>query len=649
MSEFFVDQFMADFYAEADEHMATLRRVLLILEDSAGNAPLDDSYTSELFRALHTLKGLSGMVGFTAIEQVAHALEDWFRAGIGRGQTPSDSVVATAFAGFQLLDEILNAHRSGVRVPPVGDFIARLKPEEASSPIQKAPAGKTTQQRVAAAQAAGRALYQCVFVPSPALSERGITVERVRSALQSAGELIEATPRMLPGGVEFHFIVALPSDVDPDSVPHEGLSWAPYEPTAPVAEEQPAGTVVPDTRALVRVDLARLDELMRLVGELVISRSRLDDALRRATFGDASAAWDTLRETNAAMERQLRALRESVTRVRLVPIREAFARLKFAARDIARELGKMVAIELHGDQTEIDKLVVDRILEPLLHLVRNAVSHGLETPKERTGAGKPAEGSLLLRATAAGDRVFIEVSDDGRGIDLNVVTKHARAAGLLEPGDVLTEDTLLDVLCASGFSTREAADRASGRGIGMAVVRSTVKELGGELTVHNNPGQGTRFQIELPLTLMIVEALLVSVGPHTMAAPMPAVREILQVDPGAITRFENNEVIAYRTGVLPLLSLRQHFGLTANAVRVHYVLVIGSETNPTGLVVDRVIGSQEIVIRSVDDPLVAIPGISGAAELSDGRLVLILEPSTLARHAVTQRASGRRTARVTGA
>jgi two-component system chemotaxis sensor kinase CheA len=245
--------------------------------------------------------------------------------------------------------------------------------------------------------------------------------------------------------------------------------------------------------------------------------------------------------------------------------------------------------------------------------------------------------------------VRIEVSDDGRGIDLNFVTKRARAAGLLEPGDVVTEDSLLDVLCASGFSTREDADRASGRGIGMAVVRETVKELGGELTVHKNPGQGTRFQIELPLTLMIVEALLVSVGPHTMAAPMPAVREILQVDPGAITRFENNEVIAYRTGVLPLLSLRQHFGLSAAPVRVHYVLVIGSETNPIGLIVDRVIGSQEIVIRSVDDPLVAIPGISGAAELSDGRLVLILEPSTLARHAVTQRASGRRTARVTGA
>ena len=651
MSEFFVEEFMADFYAEADEHMATLRRVLLVLEDAAGSAPLDESYASELFRALHTLKGLSGMVGFTAIEQVAHALEDWFRAGLGRGQPPSDALVATAFTGFQLLDEILNAHRARLGVPPVDEFLARLKPSSAPAPTPQAPAGKSTQQRIAAARAAERSLYECVFVPSTALSERGVTVERVRSALQSAGELIEATPRMLPGGVEFHFVVALPTGVEPDVVAVEGLSWAPLEPPAPA--EQPAGAAItaaaPETRALVRVDLARLDELMRHVGELVISRSRLDDALRRATFGNAEEAWDTLRETNVAMERQLRALREGVTRVRLVPIHEAFARIKFAARDLARELGKMIAIDLQGDQTEIDKLVVDRILEPLLHLVRNAVSHGLETPKERAAAGKPAEGSLLLRAAAAGDRVVIEVRDDGRGIDLAVVTQRARAAGLLGAGEVVTEDTLLDILCAPGFSTRDAADRASGRGIGMAVVRSTVKELGGELTVHNNPGKGTRFQIELPLTLMIVEALLVSVGPHTMAAPMPAVREILQVDPGAITRFENNEVIAYRTGVLPLLSLREHFGLSAAPVRVHYVLVIGSEANALGLVVDRVIGSQEIVIRSVDDPLVAIPGISGAAELSDGRLVLILEPGALGRHALRERGAGRRAAHVTGA
>jgi two-component system, chemotaxis family, sensor kinase CheA len=646
MSEPFVEQFMADFYAESDEHLATLRRVLLVLDDSGGNAPLDDSYASELHRALHTLKGLSGMVGFGALEQVAHAMEDWFRPVLQRGEPASREKLAVAFAGLQLLERLLNAHRSGTALPDVEDFLARLNESVVTADPAKAPKSKAPRERIEAALAGGSALYRCAFVPSAALTERGVTVERVRTTLQAAGELLEASPRMLPGGVEFHFVVALPAGVEPDIISLEGLTWSEYEPPRASAADptaiQTTATQTADTRALVRVDLARLDELMRQVGELVISRSRLDDALRRATFGDAAGAWESLRDTNVAMERQLRALREGVTRVRLVPMHETFARLKFAARDLARELDKHVAIELQGDQTEIDKLVVDRILEPLLHLVRNAVSHGLETPTERAAVGKTAEGSLLLRATAAGDRVSIEVADDGRGIDLEVVTRRAHAAGLLGANEHVTEETLLDVICAPGFSTRDAADRASGRGIGMAVVRSTVKELGGELTVHNTPGQGTRFQIELPLTLMIVEALLVSVGPHTLAAPMPAVREILQVEPGALTRFENNEVIAYRTGVLPLLSLRQRFGLSAFAGRAHYVLVIGSEANPIGLMVDKVIGSQEIVIRTIDDPLVAIPGISGAAELSNGRLVLILEPTSFARHA-------RRRTQVTGA
>jgi two-component system, chemotaxis family, sensor kinase CheA len=636
MSEPFVEQFMADFYAESDEHLATLRRMLLVLEDSAGSAPLDEDSAADLHRALHTLKGLSGMVGFGSVERVAHGLEDWFKPILTRGEAPSREKLATAFAGLQLLERLLTAHRAGTALPSIDDYLANLAaaPSTANRPQAKS---KAPQQRIDQALAAGRTLYRCSFVPSAALTERGISVERVRSALQAAGELLEASPRMLPGGVEFHFVVALPAGSGPEIVPLEALNWSPYEsPRALTAEPGASASASADTRALVRVDLARLDELMRQVGELVISRSRLDDALRRATFGDAAGAWESLRDTNVAMERQLRALRESVTRVRLVPMHETFARLKFAARDLARELNKHVAIQLQGDQTEIDKLLVDRILEPLLHLVRNAVSHGLETPAERVAAGKSTEGSLVLRATAAGDRVCIEVADDGRGIDLDVVTRRARAVGLLDANDYVAEETLLDVICAPGFSTRDAADRASGRGIGMAVVRSTVKELGGDLAVFNTPGSGTRFQIELPLTLMIVEALLVSVGPHTLAAPMPAVREILQVEPGALTRFENNEVMAYRTGVLPLLSLRQRFGLGAITPRVHYVLVIGSEANPIGLLVDKVIGSQEIVIRSIDDPLVAIPGISGAAELSNGRLVLILEPTALVRHARPQ-------------
>jgi two-component system chemotaxis sensor kinase CheA len=388
---------------------------------------------------------------------------------------------------------------------------------------------------------------------------------------------------------------------------------------------------------MVRVDLTRLDELMRLVGELVVSRARLDDALRMAAVSGAGAAWDSLHETNAAMERQIRGLREGVMRIRLVPVGEVFERMRFAVREVAREAGKQVVLDLRGQDTEIDKVVVERMLEPLLHLVRNAVSHGIESPEERRARGKPAEGRLALCAAASGDRVMIEVEDDGAGIDVEQVTVRARARGLLAADERPADDALLDLLCAPGLSTRDEVDLASGRGVGMAVVRSTVRGLAGELTLETTAGQGTCFTIELPLTLMIVDALLVEVGGQRMAVPQPALREVLQVDEAELTRFESNEVIAYRGGVLPLLSLRRLFGLPEAARRALYVLVVGSDASMTGLVVDRLVGLREIVVQPMADPLVAVPGIGGATELGDGRVNLILDAVALVRLARERR------------
>jgi two-component system chemotaxis sensor kinase CheA len=379
---------------------------------------------------------------------------------------------------------------------------------------------------------------------------------------------------------------------------------------------------------VVRVELARLDELMRLVGELVISRARLADALEHGGGGD------TLLEINTAMERQLRELRDGVMRVRLVPVGEVFERMRFVVRDVAQEAGKRVQVEIHGQGTEIDKLVVERIMEPLLHLVRNAVSHGIEGPAEREGRGKPPEGRLVLRASAAGERVVIEVQDDGRGVDVQRVAERARAQGILAAGAALDAQGLLDVLSAPGFSTRDQADRASGRGVGMEVVRSTLRELGGEIAMHTEPGSGTRFVIELPLTLMIVDALLVKIGDQTMALPQPALQEVLRIGADDITPFENNEVLRYRGGVLPLARLRRLFRVGGGAEPASpYVLVVGTQAQPVGLVVDRLGGLREIVVRPVADPLVAVPGISGAAELGDGRVCLILDAAALAQMA----------------
>jgi two-component system chemotaxis sensor kinase CheA len=362
---------------------------------------------------------------------------------------------------------------------------------------------------------------------------------------------------------------------------------------------------------------------------------------------DPALLADALAETNVVMERQLRQLREGVTRIRLVPVGEVFERLRFTARDAIRESGKQVRLVFHGQSTEIDKVVVDRMLEPLLHLVRNAVSHGIEPPGARTAAGKPAEGVLTLRAHASGDRIRIVVEDDGAGIDVAAVATRARERGLLAADTPLTDEHLLDVLCLPGFSTRDEADRTSGRGVGMDVVRSAVRALSGELSVESVAGRGTCFTIELPLTLMILDALLVDVGGQQMAVPQPALREVMQADVASIVTFENNEVVRYRDGVLPIVHLARLFGFPASNAAKCYLLVVGSEASPMGLRVDRLIGLREIVVHPVADPLVAMPGVAGATDLGNGRVSLILDPVALLQLAEAQR-EARAAARLAG-
>jgi two-component system chemotaxis sensor kinase CheA len=451
--------------------------------------------------------------------------------------------------------------------------------------------------------------------------------------------------------VVFDFVVELAAGREPDPAwSEDGLTWTIAEP--PEAAEPPAGAPGEDAAepapaaaarpgatggSVVRVELARVDAVMRLVGDLVTTRSRLEDLLRRPGGAETSAGRDALEETSAAMERQLRQLREGVMRLRLVPVGEVFERLRFAARDAIRESGKRVSLAFRGETSEIDKLVVDRMLEPLLHLVRNAVSHGIESADERLALDKPAEGTLTLRASAAGDRIVIEVEDDGRGIDATRVAERGGEGGLLLPDDELAADQILDVLCTPGFSTREEADMTSGRGVGMDVVASAVRALAGRLSMTTVSGRGTRFVIELPLTLMILDALLVEIGGQQMAMPQPALREILQIERSAIIAFENNEVVSYRGGVLPLVDLASLFALPPGGRETAYLLVVGSEDSPMGLLVDRLVELREIVVHPVTDPLVTVPGVAGATDLGDGRVSLILDAAALVRLAHERR------------
>jgi two-component system chemotaxis sensor kinase CheA len=336
----------------------------------------------------------------------------------------------------------------------------------------------------------------------------------------------------------------------------------------------------------------------------------------------------------------LRDLREGVMRVRMVQVGEIFERMRFVVRDLTRESGKEIRLELLGQETEIDKFLVERMTDPLLHLVRNAVSHGLETVEERAARGKPPEGRITLRAATSGDNVLIEIGDDGRGIDAERVAARARAHGLIS-GDVRPDEALLlKLICAPGFSTRDEADRASGRGVGMDVVCSTVEELGGTLRLATEQGRGTRFTIELPLTLAIAEAIIASVGGQRFAFPQTVVREVIEVEASAVRVLENNEIVSYRGGVLPLVRLARLFGLEETPGGAFHVFVIGGGAGAVGLVVDRAVGQREVVVRGLSDPLVKVAGVAGATDLGDGRVVLILDAAALKNSVLGGRLAG---------
>jgi two-component system chemotaxis sensor kinase CheA len=307
--------------------------------------------------------------------------------------------------------------------------------------------------------------------------------------------------------------------------------------------------------------------------------------------------------------------------------------MPFVVRDLSRESTKKARVVLEGHQTEIDKYLVERLKEPLLHLVRNAFSHGIESPKERTAAGKPKEATILLQARSEGESVVIQIRDDGRGINAAAIVARATSLGLQIPHKVESAE-VLKILCTPGFSTRDEADLAAGRGVGMAVVANTVRELGGTLSLESWPGKGTVFTMRLPLTLSIAAAFIVSIDEQRCAVPQGSVDEIMQVDATEIRKINQTEVVPYRGGLLPLMRLREMFGLPSQQNGPVTFLVLRSDRGATGLVVDRIQGQREIVIRPLSDPLLRVPGISGATELGDGRPILILDPIAITQGVV---------------
>ena len=626
----FLDSFLDDYFAEAEEHLAAIRRALLTLEQSVGQRRIDGGILEELFRSFHSLKGIAGMVDHRETEALAHELESYLRALREGDAILTATGMDLLIKGAGALEASIAARRANETArdtdPIVGEIQALIERDGAAQPAA------TTESR-------GQGNWLCVFTPSPGLIARGINVDVVRARLREHGEIISAAPIVTPqGSVAFRFEVsaALSAElVEPWEA--DGLHCVPLVTTgvavAPSADTGDRSGGILSSGHYVRVDLARLDELMRMIGNLVILRSRLTDTLARSERHLPASQYREIEDDAEAIERELRELREGVMRIRLVPIGEIFRRMPFVVRDLARDSGRSVNVVLSGQDTKIDKFLVERMMDPVLHLVRNAVSHGIETPAEREAAGKPPAATLRLSASASGETVLIEIADDGRGIDVSRVVERAKRVGLAVRSGDLDNVALLEVISAPGFSTREESDRVSGRGFGMNVVRETLQELGGTIELQTEPGKGTRFIIELPLTLAITAAMLARVGDQIFAVPQAAVREVAEFEADAIRALQGAEVVEFRGAPLPILRLSKTLGIaTSDATRFH-AFIVGTGAAAVGLLVDRIVGHREIVVRSTADPLIRVDGVTGATDLGDGKAVLILDAAAIARQA----------------
>jgi two-component system chemotaxis sensor kinase CheA len=637
----FIAPFMEDYFAEAEEHLTAVRRGLLQIEAAAGGDP-PPAVVEELFRSFHSLKGLSAMVELREAERLAHEMESCLGAIHDRQFLPGAIGFEALVDGAHLLEQVIAARRARSPIPQVDGHIARLIEACGSetSASGRASAGATSSPLPGSG--APGSLWKVTFTPSPDLVARGIKVDTIRARLADVGRIESVAPRVTPGGgISFDFQVAATDDraflawrddgITHEMVPSPARTIPLPPPDSPAARPIHAADAAPAVTNFVRVDLARLDDLMRLIGDLVVSRARLEDTLLRVERFLPGDEWRTLRDEAESIERHVRDLREGVMRVRLVPVAEIFRRMPFVVRDLARDSGRRIQLDVSGQATEIDKFLIERMMDPILHLVRNAVSHGIEMPEERTAAGKRPDGTIRLAASTVGESVVLEVSDDGRGLNNEMIAGRARAAGLQVADSEVDARVLLDLICSPGFSTRDQADRASGRGVGMSVVRDTVQDLGGTLSVRSVAGRGTTFRAVLPLTLAITDALIVHVGDRTFAVPQGAVDEVTEVDPAALRAIENNELMTHRGVTLPVVRLARLFSLEAAPQQRMHVIVIGTGQAAVGILVDRISGQREIVVKTLRDPLVRVAGVSGATELGDGRLVLILDVAGLTR------------------
>lgn len=600
------DDITADFIIEAQEILDRLGEQLVSLEQ----APQDTEQLNAVFRGYHTLKGGAGFLGVTAMVELCHAAEEALGAARAGQAVLQAHHFDAAQQSLDYLQSMLDAVSSGTEpgyAPP--DLIAQFDVHGGAA----APAAAAA----APAAGAGDLITDDEFEALLDQLHGGNAPTAVAPAKKADDGLIsedefEALLDQLHGG-------AAPGARPAATVAPAPIA-APRPAAAPAPVAKPAAKPLAEAEHTVRVDTKRLDAIVNLIGELVLSRNRLKTLRARLRDEELDRAVSTLDIATARLQ-------SAVMRTRMQPVGKVFSRFPKVARDVARSLKKEVDLELIGAETELDRNLVEALADPLVHLVRNAIDHGVEMPDLREAQGKPRMGHVRLSAQQEGDYVSIEVQDDGAGIDPEKLRAKAREKGLIDPEAAarLSSEECLHLVFLPGFSTKQQVTDISGRGVGMDVVQSRIRELSGQIQIQSELGRGSRFLIRVPLTLAILPTLLVQAGEDVYALPLARVMEVLHAPPTSLGWFDGRAVLDRRSHTLPLVDLRQWLDVTPAASTLLTIVVLQAGEARFGLVVDQVRGREEVVIKPLPKALRGLRGYAGATLIGDGRMALILD------------------------
>jgi two-component system chemotaxis sensor kinase CheA len=617
-----ISKYAALFLAESREHLSACNQLLLEWE----RAPAALEPVGGLFRSIHTIKGMGATMGYTGVADLAHRMENLLDTVRQGRVTARAETFQLLFRGVDALGRAVESAAAGRGESEELSLAADLDAQVAGSIDSGSDPLAVTQQTAEHGVAELARLRPVQVLLRSGASMRGARAALVVRRVETFGRVTNLRPPItqldrenFDGHLSFvlhteardeDIVARIRSAGDVESVLFESVAAA------------EVGALAPSRQ--IRVDLRRLDALMNQVGELVVAKNRL--AVYASESGDP-----TLGELSDRIARLVSGMQGEVIAARMTPVGEVFERFPRLVRDLARDLGKRIRFDMEGEEIELDRSILDEIGDPLLHLIRNAADHGIESPERRAAAGKPEEGRILLSASRERNTVLLRLTDDGRGINRGVILAKARRDGLADSStESLSDELLLRVLARPGFSTAETVSGVSGRGVGVDVAVTRVRALGGTLEIRSEEGKGTTFLIRVPLTLAIVRALLADAGGERYAVPLAYVAETVEFDPRAVTSVRNREALLVRNLVIPTVHLSKLVAgpeRPTSSRRPTLILEVGERR--TALVVDALVGQQDIVVEPFDAPHGMPPYVGGATILADGAPALILDAAAL--------------------